>query len=102
MGEEFNLPMIEKLYLVGEEGFYDKELFNKLNINKVIWCAHVSKVPSEFRRDFMIIEKPSLYEKWRWKQTNPISMESELAREWTLEQKMVFKVSAKFPIKDND
>tara|TARA_R110002072_G_scaffold1989_3_gene16458 strand:- start:21485 stop:22537 length:1053 start_codon:yes stop_codon:yes gene_type:complete len=99
MGEIFDLPYIDEVFVVGDQKDFSQNINEVLHVKNIKWCSTVGEVPKEKRRNNMVIFEPSLFEQWRWDQLNLRSMESELAREWTNDQKLLFKISSKFPIK---
>lgn len=93
MGERFDLPLVDFLYVVGTRSNYSKEFLESLKITKVHWVESVESVPFEYRDKRMVIEKPSFFQRLQWGIKTPNGMESDFAREWTLEQKLLMQIS---------
>ncbi len=93
MGEVFEIPQLELLYIVGNQEDYSESFLKSLNIKNLVFADNVEAVPFEYRHGKMVIANSSNFQKFQWGIKTPRGMESELAREWTLEQRLIFLIS---------
>ena len=93
MGENFDLPECDFIYIVGNEQKYSKEFSNRTHIKKINWVNIVEEVPFEYRDKRMVIAEPTHFQKFYWGIKSPTKMESDLAIEWDADTRLLASIS---------
>ncbi|MFT6069711.1 MAG: hypothetical protein ACJAT2_001508 [Bacteriovoracaceae bacterium] len=94
MGESFNLPQKDIVYIVGNAEEYPSSTQEKINAKVVRWCSSLREVPKAFRSSAVIL-KPSFLERILYPTKIPKGMLSELARPWDRDSFLLLKLSEK-------
>lgn len=94
MGENFTLPEVEVLYIVGDSKEFSKESLKKINAKNIYWVASTKEVPTAFKKTCVILN-PSFWDKIFYPSKVLASMESPLARIWDRETFLLLKLSEK-------
>ncbi len=82
------------LYIVGEQKL-DPSILKKIKVKELKFLEKVSDVPSEKRKDSMIILKPNLLQRLLYKQPSKVEMKSPHAKEWSPEMDLLLRISQK-------
>lgn len=94
MGENFNLPEKETLYIVGNKESFSNDIIQKINAKNIFWVNQLSEVPSEHKKSAVILN-PNFWQRIFYPSQVPPSMESPLARKWDKETFLLLKLSEK-------
>ncbi|WP_290734053.1 hypothetical protein [Halobacteriovorax sp. JY17] len=95
LGDNFDLPEKEELHIVGNKKNYSTKFLNSLNVKSITWHDSRETVPKNKRKKDMIIVRPSFGEQIIFKQPKSVKMESPLAKEWSPEMELLFRISEK-------
>ncbi|MFZ9002091.1 MAG: hypothetical protein ACO20H_12360 [Bacteriovoracaceae bacterium] len=100
--DQFNLPTQNILHIVGNDDLFDSSFLTKINVEKIKFHKKVSDVPSNERKNNMIILKPNLWERFLYKQPDSVKMDSPHAKDWSPEMELLLRISQKgFNLKES-
>lgn len=94
LGDAFDLPAKEQVYIVGERHNYSERAVSSINASKVNFVSALSDVPSASRSDAVIMT-PNFWQKIFRPSHVPTKMESPRARLWSADQYLMLKLFEK-------
>jgi hypothetical protein len=95
LGDDFHLPEVEEIYIVGNREKYSEEIAERINSSKVNWVGSIKDVPRKFRKEKMVIMEDSRRFKCCYRSQVPDSMFSPQAKPWDPDMMLILKLSEK-------
>ena len=95
LDDKFDLPEKEELHIVGNQANYSQKFINSINVKNLTWHKLRETVPKNKRKKSMVIVNPSFGEQVIFKQPKSVKMESPLAKDWSPEMELLFRISQK-------
>ncbi len=94
LGEKFQFPIKEHVYIVGEADHYSDLIKNNIRGEQVHWVSTLSEVPKRARASAVLLN-PNLWQKFRYRSLVPEKMRSPLALPWNPDFILTLKLSEK-------
>ena len=94
LGESFEAPVQEKIYIVDKKEKYSKTIVSKIRAKEVVWVDTLSEVPKPERKNAVLVH-PSFFQKLLHASQVPSKMKSPLAREWNRDFVLTLRLSEK-------
>ena len=95
LGDNFDPPIRDVLHIVANQNDFSEEFKKSINVKSVNWHESISTVPKSDRKENMILFSPTLFEQLLYSQVKSVKMDSPLAKEWSPEMELLFRMSTK-------